>query len=80
MPLWHGNSWHAGWRRDVPGARINLAAYFCRDGVTTQELRKDRSHPEVFEPYADEPRFAQLLGENVFNGWRDEGSRLPGRV
>ena len=78
--IWHGNSWHGGWRRDVPGARINLAAYFCRDGITTQELRKDRNHPEVFELYKDEPRFAQLMGENAFNGWRDEGPNLPGRV
>jgi len=78
--IWHGNSWHGGWRREVPGTRINLAAYFCRDGLQTQELRKDTRYPEVFERFADDPRFAQLLGENVFNGWRDEGPNLPVRV
>ena len=74
--VWHGNSWHGGWRRELPGARINLAAYFCRDFMSTQELRGDDRYPEVFERYANEPRFAQLLGESVFNGWRDEGPNL----
>ena len=74
--VWHGNSWHGGWRREVPGTRINLAAYFCRDFMDTQELRGDDRYPEVFEQYANEPRFAQLLGEKRFNGWRDEGPNL----
>ena len=74
--VWHGNSWHGGWRREVPGTRINLAAYFCREFMTTQELRGDTRYPEVFERYANDPRFAQLMGENRFNGWRDEGPDL----
>ena len=71
--IWHGNSWHGGWRRDLAGVRMNLAAYFCRPHLTTQERRGDTRYPEVFERYADEPRFARLMGERVFNGWRDEG-------
>ncbi len=71
--IWHGNTWHGGWRRDVAGARINLAAYFCRPHMATQERRGDERHSEVFERYAGDPRFAQLMGENVFNGWREEG-------
>ena len=74
--VWHGNSWHGGWRRELPGTRINLAAYFCREFMTTQELRGDTRYPEVFERYANDPRFAQLMGENRFNGWRDEGPDL----
>lgn len=77
--IWHGNSWHAGWRRETPGVRINLAAYFCRPFMSTQELRGDTQHPEVFERYADDPRFAKLLGEKVFNGWRAEGPDFSGR-
>lgn len=77
--IWHGNSWHAGWRRENPGVRINLAAYFCRPFMSTQERRQDERHPEVFERYADEPRFAKLLGEKVFNGWREEGPDFSGR-
>lgn len=76
--VWHGNSWHGGWRRELPGTRTNLAAYFCRDFMTTQELRGDTRYQEVFERHADDPNFAQLLGENNFNGWRDEGPDLSG--
>lgn len=78
--IWHGNTWHGGWRREAPGTRINLAAYFCRPHLSTQELRGDERYPKVFERYANEPKFAQLMGENVFNGWRDEGPDLTGAV
>ena len=70
--IWHGNSWHGVWRRDVPGTRINLAAYFCRDVRTTQELRGDTRYPEVAR-HADDPRFAQLMGENRYN-LREDGA------
>lgn len=77
--IWHGNSWHGGWRRDIPGTRINLAAYFCRPHLATQERRGDNRYPEVFERYKDEPRFARLMGEKIYNGWRDEGPDFTGR-
>ncbi|HIE87136.1 MAG TPA: hypothetical protein EYG52_09885 [Pseudomonadales bacterium] len=77
--IWHGNTWHGGWRRDVPGTRINLAAYFCRPFMSTQERRGDDRHPEVFARYADDPRFATLLGEKTFNGWREEGPDFTGQ-
>jgi ectoine hydroxylase-related dioxygenase (phytanoyl-CoA dioxygenase family) len=76
--IWHGNTWHGGWRRDAPGTRINLAAYFCRSHMATQERRGDDRYPEVFERYANDPRFAQLMGERVFNGWREEGPDFTG--
>ena len=77
--IWHGNTWHGGWRRDVPGTRINLAAYFCRSFMSTQERRGDDRHPEVFARYADDPRFATLMGEKVFNGWQEEGPDFTGQ-
>jgi len=77
--IWHGNTWHGGWRRDVPGARINLAAYFCRPFMSTQERRGDDRHPEVFARYADDPRFATLMGEKAFNGWQEEGPDFTGQ-
>ena len=43
-----------------------------------QERRGDTRHPEVFERYANEPRFAALMGERIFNGWRDEGPDFSG--
>ena len=77
--IWHGNSWHGGWRRDIPGTRINLAAYFCRPHLSTQERRGDDRYPEVFERYANEPRFARLMGEKIYHGWRDEGPDFSGQ-
>ncbi len=71
--IWHGNTWHGGWKRTSPGVRMNLAAYFCRPHMSTQERRGDTRFPEVFARYKDQPRFAQLLGESVFNGWQEEG-------
>jgi len=71
--IFHGNTWLGGWRRETPGTRINLAAYFCRSHIATQELRGDNRYPEVFERFADQPMFAKLMGENQFNGWREEG-------
>ncbi len=71
--IWHGNTWHGGWRRDLPGVRMNLAAYMCRQHMLPQERRGDDRYPEVFQRYENEPRFAQLLGEKTFNGWREEG-------
>ncbi len=71
--IFHGNTWHGGWRRELPGTRINLAAYFCRPHIATQEQRRETRYESVFERYANEPRFAQLMGENVFTGWREEG-------
>lgn len=71
--VWHGNTWHGGWRRDISGVRMNLAAYFCRPHMSTQERLGDTRHPDVFERWAHEPRFARLLGSMVYNGWREEG-------
>lgn len=54
----HGNTWHGGWRRDVLGGRINLAAHFCRSNNATQELRGDYRYSEVLQRHAGDPRFA----------------------
>ena len=35
-------------------------------------------HRDVFERHANDPRFARLLGEKTFNGWREEGPDFTG--
>ena len=70
--IWHGNTWHGGWRRDVLGARIKLAAYFCRSHIATRELRGNDRYPEVFQRRASDPRFALLMSHKPLNDWRDE--------
>ena len=34
--VWHGNTWHGSFRRELPGVRMNLAVYFNRQFVQTQ--------------------------------------------
>lgn len=77
--IWHGNTWHGGWRRDIPGVRMNLATYMCRQHMLPQERRGDDRYPEVFTRHENEPRFARLLGEKTFNGWREEGPDFTGK-
>ena len=77
--IWHGNTWHGGWRRELPGVRMNLATYMCRQHMLPQERKGDARYPEVFQRHANEPRFAQLLGENTFIGWREEGPDFTGK-
>ena len=76
--IWHGNTWHGGWRRELPGVRMNLATYMCRQHMLPQERHHDTRHPEVLKRHENEPRFAQLLGTKTFNGWREEGPDFTG--
>ena len=71
MILYHGNTWHGAYRRDIPGIRMNLAVYMCRNHVVTQELIRESVTPEMLA--RNNERFAQLCGQNQFNGWRAEG-------
>jgi len=71
--IWHGNTWHGGYRREMNGVRINLAAYFNRQFVRTQERHGDPAHQPVLDRHANDPRFAVLLGAKQAYGWREEG-------
>jgi ectoine hydroxylase-related dioxygenase (phytanoyl-CoA dioxygenase family) len=71
--VWHGNTWHAGWRRELPGMRMNLSVFFSRPHVAPVDGRGETRYPEVFERYANQPGFAQLLGANLYYGWKEEG-------
>ena len=83
--VWHGNTWHGSFARKVPGLRVNLSCYFCREYLQPQE---DYSHhiPEGYLEGANDPRLARLLGQDLVHGWTDEGPekmyarRSPGAV
>ncbi len=77
--VWHGNSWHAGWRRELSGVRMNLSVFFSRPHLAPVERRGETRHPDVFERYANQPRFAQLLGGDLYYGWGEEGPDLSKR-
>jgi hypothetical protein len=77
--VWHGATWHGSFPRKIPGLRVNLAAYFCRQYMAPQEIYADRVPEALLARHGRESRMAQLLGLNHFNGWRDEGPDLSGR-
>ena len=78
--VWHGNTWHGSFPRKMPGLRVNLATYFCRQYMAPQEIYGDSAPAELIARHGRDSRMAQLLGLNHFNGWRDEGPDLKSRM
>jgi hypothetical protein len=77
--IWHGNAWHGSFPRKVPGLRVNLSMYFCRQYMVPQELYSDSVPDDLLKRHGRDSRMAQLLGLNHFNGWRDEGPQMDAR-
>lgn len=69
--VFHGNTWHGSFPRKVPGLRVNLAAFYCREYVQPQE---DRTHvPDGFLDGEKDDLLAGLLGRDLIHGWKAEG-------
>lgn len=65
LVVWHGNTWHGAFPRQVPGLRVNLIIYFCRIYMQTQEWYRDRVSAEALARNDD--RFRHLVGlENPY--------------
>ena len=78
--IWHGNTWHGGYRRELPGVRMNLSAYFCRQHLQTQERRGDPAEAVLLARHDNNPRLAVLLGARQSYGWRaDDWSTIYGQ-
>jgi hypothetical protein len=71
--VWHGNTWHGSFRREIPGVRVNLAVYFNRQFVQTQEHHKDAVPKDVLLRHDNDERFLTLLGGKQPYGWQHEG-------
>ena len=71
--IWHGNTWHGSYPRQIPGLRINIATVYTRPIIKPQELYAEHLPQEVIDRHADNPRFRQLAGLNDSYGWREEG-------
>ena len=71
--VWHGSTWHGSFIRQVPGIRINLAMYFCRQYIVTQEKYGEHVPQEVLDRHSNDPRFLTLLGQRQPYGWGAEG-------
>lgn len=71
--IWHGNTWHGSFVRQLPGVRMNLAVYFNRQYIRTQEQHGD-AVPEAFrERHANNTRLLNLLGGKQPYGWQTDG-------
>ncbi|MDP6375476.1 MAG: phytanoyl-CoA dioxygenase family protein [Pseudomonadales bacterium] len=71
--VWHGNTWHGSYAREVPGIRMNLAVYFARQYVQTQERHKGVVPAEFLERHVNNERMQILLGAKQPYGWQGEG-------
>jgi ectoine hydroxylase-related dioxygenase (phytanoyl-CoA dioxygenase family) len=77
--IWHGNTWHGSFPRQVPGLRVNLSMYFCRQYMQPQENYKDYVPAELIARHGADSRLLELLGANTVHGWRDEGPQFTPR-
>ncbi len=71
--VWHGHTWHGSFEREVPGVRMNLAVYFARSHVVTQERHKGVVPQEVLDRHANDERFKRLLAVEHAYGWEGQG-------
>jgi ectoine hydroxylase-related dioxygenase (phytanoyl-CoA dioxygenase family) len=71
--VWHGNTWHGSFRRELPGVRMNLAVYFNRQYVQTQERHGEAVPANVRKRHANDERFNVLLGSKQPYGWQHDG-------
>jgi ectoine hydroxylase-related dioxygenase (phytanoyl-CoA dioxygenase family) len=71
--IWHGNTWHGSFARQVPGVRMNLAVYFNRQHLQTQEQHKGVVPDTVLARHQNDERFRILLGAKQPYGWREQG-------
>jgi ectoine hydroxylase-related dioxygenase (phytanoyl-CoA dioxygenase family) len=72
--FWHGNLWHGAAARTAPGVRINLIVAMMRSYLRPQEPYREDVTQEVLDD--NPPRFATLLGQHLYYGWRADGPRL----
>lgn len=70
--IWQGSTWHGSYPRKIPGLRMNLSCYYCREFLQTQEDYRN-TVPEGFLDGDKEERLARLLGSDLAYGWTDEG-------
>ena len=71
--VWQGNTWHGSFPRQIPGIRVNLAVFFARQFIATQEQHKGVVPQAVLDRHANDERFLTLLAGKQPYGWRLEG-------
>ncbi len=71
--IWHGNTWHGSFPREIPGIRVNLAVYMCRQYIVSQEQHKGVVPEGLLQRFNNNDRLRTLLGDQQPYGWQKEG-------
>lgn len=71
--VWHGNTWHGSFRREIPGIRMNLATYFARQYIVTQEEFGRTVPQEILDRHANDQRFLRLVGQRQPYNYHADG-------
>jgi len=71
--VWHGNTWHGSFPREIPGIRMNLSCYFARQFIVSQEQHKGVVPQDVLDRHANNDRFLRLVAGKQPYGWKQEG-------
>ena len=72
--VWGGNTWHGAFARNAPGLRVNLLFGYGRSYIRPFQPYKETVPKEILE--RNPPRFAKLLGQEIFQGFGKEGPDL----
>jgi len=72
LVLWNGSIWHGSFPRTLPGVRLTLVTIYTRPFVIPQERYREEVTPEILD--RNPPRFAELMGKNVYQYcFKEEG-------
>ena len=71
--VWHANSWHGSFERKIPGIRMNLAVYFARQCIVTQEKYGAHVPSDFLDRHANNQTMLRILGQNQGYGWDAAG-------
>ena len=73
--IWHGNTWHGSFARKIPGIRMNLAVYCCRQYIQAQEQHPGNVPQEMLDRHSNDERFQVFLGAKLPYPWNKEGPK-----
>ena len=75
MVVWSGSIWHGSYPRRDPGLRLTLVTIYTRPFVIPQERYREEVTQEILD--ANPPRFAELMGKNLYQySFKEEGYDL----
>jgi ectoine hydroxylase-related dioxygenase (phytanoyl-CoA dioxygenase family) len=77
--VWHGNTWHGSFPRTIPGLRVNLSTFYCRQYMEPQENLRDHIPGGLLERHGEDSRMATLLGLKAYHGYMDDGPKVMPR-